>query len=45
MKIQAMEPLGPFEEKITIDVPLILKIREIIFSAGKSLYGPFQGIL
>ncbi len=29
---------------ITINVPLSLKIRDIIFLAGKLLYGPFQGI-
>jgi hypothetical protein len=29
---------------ITITVPLVLKIRDIIFLAGKLLYGPFQGI-
>jgi hypothetical protein len=29
---------------ITINAPLILKMREIIFFAGKLLYGPFQGI-
>ena len=29
---------------LTINAPLILKMRDIIFFAGKLLNGPFQGI-
>jgi hypothetical protein len=32
------------KSRITINVPMILKMREIIFFAGKLLYGPFQAI-
>jgi hypothetical protein len=32
------------KNQITINVPLILKMREIIYFAGKLLYGPFRGI-
>jgi hypothetical protein len=31
--------------ELTINAPLILKMRDIIFFAGKLHNGPFQGIL
>ncbi len=35
--------LADFGGKITINVPLFKKLRDIIFFAGQSLYEPFQG--
>jgi hypothetical protein len=31
------------DDKITINVPLFKKLRDIIFFAGQSLYEPLQG--
>jgi hypothetical protein len=33
-----------FESVVTFNAPLILKMRDIIFFAGKLHNGPFQGI-
>jgi hypothetical protein len=42
---RALRPLPLCHKlKITINVPMILKMREIIFFAGKLLDGPFRGI-
>jgi hypothetical protein len=39
-----MHPVTALGQIITIKVPLILKMQEIIFCAGKLLYGPFRWI-